>query len=53
MKTKTELLEMFAEKTKQLQEGTSPQLSLMLNIELILLIDILGDDLPAEYNETN
>lgn len=51
MKTKEELLQMFREKQKELEEGTSPQKALMLNVEIILLREIIGDDLPKECRE--
>jgi hypothetical protein len=51
LKTKDELLQMFREKQKQLTEGANPQKALMLNIEIILLREIIGDDLPEECNK--
>lgn len=51
MKTKDELLQMFREKQKQLEEGTNPQKSVILNVEIILLREIIGDDLPEECQE--
>ena len=44
-------MQMFREKQKELEEGTSPQRALMLNIEIILLREIIGDELPKECRE--
>lgn len=48
MKTKEELLKMYADKVAQIQAGTTPQHKLTLHIELGLLIEILGEELTEE-----
>lgn len=53
MKTKEELLQMLQNRLKALQEGTikitDPIRAARMRIELSLLRDILGEDLPQEY----
>ena len=53
MKTKSELLQMLYSRLSELQDGgvkeNNPTLAEKLKIELALLYDILGDDVPEEY----
>lgn len=53
MKTKPELLKMLYSRLSELQDGgvkeNNPTLAEKLKIELALLYDILGDDVPEEY----
>lgn len=55
MKTKQELLSMLYSKLAELQDGrikqTNPTVADQIRIELSLLYDILGDDVPEEYWE--
>ena len=51
MKTKEEILQMFKDKQNELIKGTTPQKALMLNIEIILLREIIGDDIPEKCRE--
>lgn len=55
MKTKQELLEMLYSRLAELQDGRikefNPALAEKISIELALLSDILGDDVPEEYWE--
>ena len=55
MKTKQELLEMLFAKLAELQDGriktVNPIIAKKLQVELNLLWDILGDDVPEEYWE--
>lgn len=48
MKTKNELLQMLFAKLAELKNGNSP-VTERLSIELKLLYDILGEDVPEEY----
>lgn len=53
MKTKNELLSMLFCKLAELQDGrikkNNPACANALKIELSLLYDILGEEVPAEY----
>lgn len=53
MKTKEELLQMLQNRLEALREGTikstDPIRAARMRIELSLLRDILGEDLPQEY----
>ena len=55
MKTKQELLSMLYSKLEELQDGrikvNNPTFAEQLKIELALLYDILGDDVPVEFWE--
>ena len=55
MKTKQELLQMFFSRLAELQDGKikqdKPNLAEKLKIELALLYDILGEEVPEEYWE--
>lgn len=55
MKTKQKLLEMLFAKLVELQDGriktVNPTMAKKLQVELNLLWDILGDDVPEEYWE--
>ena len=55
MKTKQELLSMLYSKLAELQDGrikvNNPTFAEQLKIELALLYDILGDDVPEELWE--
>ena len=55
MKTKQELLSMLYSKLAELQDGrikvNNPTFAEQLKIELALLYDILGDDVPGEFWE--
>lgn len=55
MKTKQELLQMLYSRLAELQDGTvkqdKPNLAEKLKIELALLYDILGEEVPEEYWE--
>ena len=55
MKTKQELLEMLFAKLAELQDGriktVNPTVAKKLQVELNLLWDILGNDVPEEYWE--
>ena len=55
MKTKHELLSMLYSKLAELQDGrikvNNPTFAEQLKIELALLYDILGDDVPVEFWE--
>lgn len=55
MKTKQELLSMLYSKLAELQDGriktVNPTVAKMIQTELNLLWDILGDDIPEEYWE--
>lgn len=55
MKTKEELLQMFFAKLAELQNmikiGVQPSLLMILQAEVALLYDILGEDVPEEYWE--
>ena len=52
MKTKEELLEMLYSRLAELQGGcASPTLAEQLKIELSLLYDILGEEVPEEFWE--
>ena len=55
MKTKQELLSMLYSKLAELQDGrikvNNPTFAEQLKIELALLYDILGDDVPVEFWE--
>ena len=53
MKTKQELLQMLYSRLAELQDGkvkqNKPNLAEKLKIELALLYDILGEEVPEEY----
>jgi hypothetical protein len=53
MKTKQELLQMLFAKLAELQNmikiGVQPSLLMVLQTEVALLYDILGEDVPEEY----
>lgn len=53
MKTKKELLQMLFAKLAELQNmikaGVQPSLLMILQAEVALLYDILGEDVPEEY----
>ena len=53
MKTKQELLQMLFSRLAELQDGKAkqdkPNLAEKLKIELALLYDILGEEVPEEY----
>ena len=55
MKNKQELLSMLYSKLAELQDGrikvNNPTFAEQLKIELALLYDILGDDVPVEFWE--
>ena len=55
MKTKQELLEMLYSRLAELQDGriktVNPTMAKKLQVELNLLWDILGNDVPEEYWE--
>lgn len=55
MKTKQELLQMLYSRLAELQGSTikhnKPELAEKLKIELALLYDILGEEVPEEYWE--
>lgn len=55
MKTKKELLQMLFAKLAELQNmikiGVQPSLLMVLQTEVALLYDILGEDVPEEYWE--
>lgn len=55
MKTKQELLQMLYSRLAELKSSTvkqdNPSLAEKLRIELALLYDILGEDVPEEYWE--
>ena len=55
MKTKQELLEMLFAKLAELQDGriktVNPTVAKKLQVELNLLWDILGEEVPEEYWE--
>ena len=55
MKTKQELLQMLYSRLAELQNGKAkqdnPNLAEKLKIELALLYDILGEEVPEEYWE--
>ena len=55
MKTKQELLQMLYSRLAELQDGrirhTNPEMYAKLRIELALLYDILGEEVPEEYWE--
>lgn len=55
MKTKQELLQMLYSRLAELQNGKvkqdKPNLAKKLKIELALLYDILGEEVPEEYWE--
>ena len=55
MKTKQEILSMLYNRLAELQDGriktVNPTIAKMLQTELNLLWDILGDDVPEEYWE--
>lgn len=55
MKSQLELLAMFYSRLAELQDGcikrNNPTLAERKRIELSLLYDILGDDIPEEYWE--
>ena len=55
MKTKQELLEMLFAKLAELQDGriktVNPTMAKKLQVELNLLWDILGNNVPEEYWE--
>lgn len=55
MKTKQELLQMLFSRLAELQDGKAkqdkPNLAEKLKIELALLYDILGEEVPEEYWE--
>lgn len=55
MKTKQELLQMLYSRLAELQDGKikqdKPNLTEKLKIELALLYDILGEEVPEEYWE--
>lgn len=55
MKTKEELLQMLFAKLAELQNmikiGVQPSLLMILQAEVALLYDILGEDVPEEYWE--
>ena len=55
MKTKQELLSMLYSKLAELQDGrikvNNPTFAEQLKIELALLYDIFGDDVPEEFWE--
>ena len=55
MKTKQELLQMLYSRLAELQDGriktVNPTIAKMLQTELNLLWDILGEDVPKEYWE--
>ena len=55
MKTKQELLQMLFSRLAELQDGKvkqdNPNLAEKLKIELALLYDILGEEVPEEYWE--
>ena len=55
MKTKQELLQMLYSRLTELQDSTvkqdKPNLAEKLKIELALLYDILGEEVPEEYWE--
>jgi hypothetical protein len=55
MKTKQELLQMLFAKLAELQNmikiGVQPSLLMVLQTEVALLYDILGEDVPEEYWE--
>ena len=55
MKTKQEILSMLYSRLAELQDGriktVNPTMAKMLQTELNLLWDILGDDVPEEYWE--
>lgn len=55
MKTKEELLQMLFAKLAELQNmikiGVQPSLLMVLQTEVALLYDILGEDVPEEYWE--
>lgn len=55
MKTKQELLQMLYSRLAELQDGrirhANPEMYDKLRIELALLYDILGEEVPEEYWE--
>ena len=55
MKTKQEILSMLYSRLAELQDGRiktiNPTMAKKLQVELNLLWDILGDDVPEEYWE--
>ena len=55
MKTKQELLQMLYSRLAELQDGrirhTNTEMYAKLRIELALLYDILGEEVPEEYWE--
>lgn len=55
MKTKQEILSMLYSRLTELQDGRiktiNPTMAKKLQVELNLLWDILGDDVPEEYWE--
>lgn len=55
MKSKEELLSMLYSRLAELQDGrikiNNPKFAEQLRVELALLYDILGDDVPEEFWE--
>ena len=53
MKTKQEILSMLFSRLAELQDGrikeNNPEFAKQISIELELLYDILGDDVPEEF----